>query len=322
MLYRTLGRTSLKVSEIGYGAWGIGQVQWLGGSDDESLLALRRAIELGVNFIDTALAYGDGHSEQLVGNLLREIKSKVFIATKIPPKNRVWPARAGTPLSEVFPREYCMQSTEESLRNLKVEQIDLQQFHVWNAEWVDQDEWRRTAEDLKASGKVAHFGVSLTEHDPDSGVGIVGTGLVDVVQVIYNIFDPTAAVNLFPLCAQHNTGVIARVPLDEGGLTGSVTEQTVFDPSDFRAGYFKDNRKKEVEEHVAALKKDLEGVDGTLAETALRFCLAHSAVATVIPGMRRIKTAESSCGVSGKAPLPEDTLACLKSHAWARNFYN
>jgi aryl-alcohol dehydrogenase-like predicted oxidoreductase len=185
MNYRKLGRTSLAISEIGYGAWGVGGAQWKGGSDDESLRALSLAIELGVNFIDTALAYGDGHSEQLVSRAVKQCGRQVFIATKVPPKNRVWPATWDSNLGEVFPLAHVIESAETSLRNLGVDAIDLQQLHVWNSRWTEQEEWRRAIEDLKQSGKVRFVGVSLTEHDPDSGLDLIRTNLVDAVQVLY-----------------------------------------------------------------------------------------------------------------------------------------
>ena len=199
MRFRTLGKTGMEVSDIGYGAWGIGQKQWLGGTDDESLAALRRSFELGLNFIDTALAYGDGHSEKLVGGVIREATGKIAVASKIPPKNRIWPAKAGTGIEEVYPYDYSIACTEESLRNLGVETIDLQQFHVWNPEWLASDEWKRAIEDLKKSGKVRYMGISINDHQPDSALEIVKTGLIDSVQVIYNVFDQTPENNLFPL---------------------------------------------------------------------------------------------------------------------------
>src|SRR5689334_15375478 len=189
MQYRKLGRTGFDVSEIGFGAWGIGGKQWLGGTDDESILALRRAIESGVNLIDTALAYGDGHSEQLVGRVVRESGARVYIATKVPPKNRIWPASDGANILDFFPYDYIVACADESLRNLGVEAIDLLQLHVWTSSWVERDEWRRAFEDLKGAGKIKAVGLSLTEHDPDSGLGAIRTGLIDAVQVIYNIFD-------------------------------------------------------------------------------------------------------------------------------------
>jgi aryl-alcohol dehydrogenase-like predicted oxidoreductase len=321
MNYRKLGRTNFQVSEIGYGAWGIGGVQWLGGTDDESLTALRRAIELGVNFIDTALAYGDGHSEQLVGQVVRDAGQRIYVATKAPPKNQLWPARKGIGIESVFPYDYIVRCAEDSLRNLKLDAIDLLQLHVWNPEWIGREEWRRAFEDLKRGGKIRAAGLSLNDHDPDSGIEAIRTGLIDSVQVIYNIFDQSAAKNLFPLCIEEDIGVLARVPLDEGGLTGKIDANTKFPTGDFREFYFRGGRKRQVAEHVAALRRDLsDGED--LAETALRFCISHPAVSSVIPGMRTVRHAESNTALSARGPLPAETLTVLKRHAWDRNFYD
>jgi aryl-alcohol dehydrogenase-like predicted oxidoreductase len=321
MNYRKLGRTNFQISEIGYGAWGIGGVQWLGGTDDESLTALRRAIELGVNFIDTALAYGDGHSERLVGQVVRDAGRRIYVATKVPPKNQLWPARKGIGIESVFPYDYIVRCAEDSLRNLKLDAIDLLQLHVWNPEWIGREEWRRAFEDLKRGGKIRAAGLSLNDHDPDSGIEAIRTGLIDGVQAIYNIFDQGAAKNLFPLCIEENIGVLARVPLDEGGLTGKIDANTKFPTGDFREFYFRGGRKRQVAEHVAALRRDLsDGED--LAETALRFCISHPAVSSVIPGMRTVRHAESNTALSAQGPLPEETLAVLKRHAWDRNFYD
>ncbi len=321
MHYRKLGASEAEVSEIGFGAWGIGGKQWQGNNDQESLRALKRAFELGVDLVDTALAYGDGHSERLVGKAVNETFHKVYVATKIPPKNRIWPASPATPISEVFPYSYIVQCTEESLRNLGTEQIYLQQFHVWTDAWTNTEEWRRAIEDLKQSGKVRFFGVSISEHDPDSALEAVKTCLFNAVQVIYNIFDQTAEKNLFPLCQKLKVGVLARVPLDEGGLTGTITENTKFEPGEFRDLYFRGDRKRQVVEHVEALRRDLKGYPGSLPEIALRFCLSNHAVTSVIPGMRRVQTVESSCRAAAAGMLDAKTLAILKRHAWDRNFY-
>jgi len=321
MQYRKLGTTEAEVSEIGFGAWGIGGSQWIGARDDQSLKALRHAFNLGVNFVDTALAYGEGHSEQLVGRAVRETMHQVFVATKIPPKNRIWPASRSTPISEVFPYEHIVGATEQSLRNLGVEQIYLQQFHVWTDAWVASEEWQRAVEDLRRSGKVRYFGISVSDHDPDSALEAVKTGRFMCVQVIYNIFDQTAETHLLPLCEQTRTGVLARVPLDEGGLTGTISEDTQFAPGDFRNAYFRGNRKRELLERVRALERDLGNAPGSLPEIALRFCLSNKAVTSVIPGMRRIETVESSCRAAAAGMLDEKTLAVLKRHAWNRNFY-
>ncbi len=321
MNYRKLGRTNFEFSEIGYGAWGIGRNMWFGGTDDESIAALKRAIELGLNFIDTALAYGDdGHSEKLVGQVVRETGHKIFVATKVPPKNRLWPARPGIAIEEVFPYQYIVDCTAESLKNLGMECVDLQQLHVWNPEFIASDEWRRGLEEIKKRGMAKAVGISINDHQPDSALEIIRTGLIDSVQVIYNIFDQSPEQNLYPLCQEMNVGVIARVPLDEGSLGGKITESSEFLPADFRSHYFRGDRKKQVVEHIDALKKDLGDAD--LAETALRFCLSHPAVTTVIPGMRSIRHAEANVGVSAQGPLSPETLAALRQHAWARNFYD
>ena len=311
------------MSEIGYGAWGIGGNQWRGSSDEEGLNALRKALELGVNFIDTALAYNEGHSERLISQVLKETGAKAWVATKVPPKNRLWPAQPGIGIGEVFPYQYVIDSTETSLRNLGVETIGLQQFHVWNSEWTAGDEWRRAVENLKKSGKIRYFGVSINDHQPDSALEAVKTGLVDTVQVIYNIFDQSPEKSLFPLVQQMDVGVLARVPLDEGALTGTVTPETQFDPQEFRAWYFRGDRKREVYEHVQALRKDLAatGVTELLADTALRFCLTHPAVSTVIPGMRRIRNVEMNAQLSDRGPLSAEVLAVARRHAWDKNYY-
>lgn len=321
MRYRKLGRTNLKVSEVGYGAWGIGGGLWAGADDQQSLDSLRHAIELGVNFIDTALAYGDGHSEQLVGRVVRETGRTVYVATKVPPKNKLWPARPGIAISEVFPYDYVIQSTERSLKNLGLETVDLQQLHVWNPEWIGGDEWKRAFEDLKRSGKARFVGISINDHQPDSALDIIRTGLADTVQVIYNVFDQTPEEHLFPLAMEKDIGVIARVPLDEGGLTGRINQHTQFDPSEFRARYFRGDRKQQVAERVAAIERELGIRDGAMPEVALRFCLSHPAVSAVIPGMRSAHNVEFNCAVPGKGPLPGKVLAILKKHAWKRNFY-
>ena len=322
MKYRALGKTGFSVSEIGYGAWGIGGSQWQGGTDDESIRALHRAIDLGVNFIDTALAYGDGHSEKLVGRVVRETKSRIYVATKVPPKNEIWPAAPGVGIEQVFPYEYILRCAETSLQHLKVETIDLLQLHVWNPEWFHKEDWRRAFEELKTAGKVRAVGVSINDHQPDSALELVQSGLIDSVQVIYNVFDQSPEKNLFPLTQKMNVGVLARVPLDEGSLTGAITEDTVFPPQDFRADYFKGDRKKQVVQHVAALTRDLGISKDSLAEIALRFTISHPAVSSTIPGMRTVRNVERNAAVSDKGPLDQATLDILRRHAWDRNFYD
>jgi aryl-alcohol dehydrogenase-like predicted oxidoreductase len=294
----------------------------MGASDAESAAALEMAIDCGINFFDTALAYGNGHSEKLVGAAVRASNRKVYVGTKVPPKNMLWPARRGTGIQEVFPYDYILESTEQSLRNLGLERIDLQQLHVWNPEWLDRDEWKRGFEKLKSSGKAAAVGVSINDHEPESALELVKTGLIDTVQVIYNIFDQSPEEELFPLCKEHHVGVLARVPLDEGSLAGAVTEDTQFDENDFRSRYFGEDRKRQVVERVTALMNDLElETPDALPEIALRFCLSHPAVSTVIPGMRTTRSVAANAGIPGKGPLPAHTLQIVRRHAWKRNFY-
>jgi len=321
MRYRRLGRAGFEVSEVAYGAWGVGGLQWLGGTDAEARRALQRSFSLGLNFIDTALAYGDGHSERLVGQVVRGAGGRVFVASKVPPKNDQWPARRGIGIEQVFPYDYVIACTDQSLRNLGLEALDLQQLHVWNPEWFDRDDWRRAFRDLKESGKARAVGISINDHDPDSALELVRSGLVDAVQVIYNIFDQGPERQLLPVAQQMDVGVIARVPFDEGALTGTITEATVFDVDDFRTEYFAGDRKRQVAERVAALRRDLAGTPGTLPEIALRFCLSHPAVSTVIPGMRTVRHVESNLAVSDAGPLDAPTLAILRRHAWDKNFY-
>jgi aryl-alcohol dehydrogenase-like predicted oxidoreductase len=321
MQLRKLGRTNIDVSAVGYGAWGIGGKQWLGSGDQQALSSLHAALQNGINFFDTALAYGDGHSEELIGALKRDTDVPVFIATKVPPKNQLWPARPGIGIADVFPRNYIVECTERSLKNLRVETIDLQQLHVWNSEWIDSDEWRRGFEDIKRSGKVRAVGVSINDHQPDSAIDLINTGLIDTVQVIYNVFDQSPEENLFPLCIAKNIGVIARVPFDEGSLTGQVNEFTKFPEGDFRNLYFTGDRKKQVHDRVLAICEAIQVPMDQIAGIALRFCLSHPAVSTVIPGMRRIESVNANSAAAGQGPLPVNTLEVLKRHAWNRNFY-
>jgi len=321
MQYRPLGSTGLQVSEIGFGAWGIGKTMWRGAEDQESLRALHRAADLGVNFFDTARVYGDGHSERLIGQFLKARTGEILVASKIPPKNGLWPARPGTTAAETFPAEHILRITDESLRNLGREAIDLMQFHVWSDEWVDDPEWLEGILQLKKQGKIRYFGVSINDHQPGSALKLVASGTVDAVQVIYNIFDQSPEEELFALCQKKGVGVIARVPFDEGGLTGSITPETVFPERDWRNRYFRGERKREVYQRTEQLKTLLGGDARTMPELALRFCLHHDAVSTVIPGMRSVGHVESNCALSDGRRFPADLVAKLRAHRWERNWY-
>ena len=321
MNYRRLGRTGLEVSEVGYGAWGIGKDAWIGAEDDESLSALNRAIDLGLNFIDTALAYGEGHSERLVGQVVRDREETVYVATKIPPKNRIWPAPSGLHPDEVFPGDYVKECTETSMRNFGFEAIDVQQFHVWSDEWVGRGDWLEAVEELKGEGKIRFFGVSINDHQPGNAVKLIETGVVDTVQVIYNVFDQSPEDELFPACQEHDVGVIVRVPFDEGALTGRIAPDTTFDEDDFRNDYFRGDRKEQVYERVQAIVSELGVTQDEVAEVALRYILSHPAVSTVIPGMRSVRNVERNIAVADGKGLPGDQAQALKAHRWDRNFY-
>ena len=321
MNYRTLGRTGLRVSEIGFGAWGIGGGMWQESDDEESIRALNRAIDLGINFIDTALAYGDGHSERLIGKVLRGRKERVYIATKIPPKNRLWPARKESSAADAFPKNYIIDSTEKSLKNLGVDCLDVQQSHVWIDEWLNQGDWQDTIQRLKDQGKIRFFGVSINDHAPDTALELGKSGLTDTFQVIYNIFDQSPEEELYPLCQEKNIGVIVRVPFDEGSLAGKITPETTFPERDWRVNYFRDDRKRQVWERVQVLQRLLNGEAKSLPEMALRFCLSHPAVSTIIPGMRTLNHVESNAAVSDGRLLSDSLRTELRHHAWQRNFY-
>jgi aryl-alcohol dehydrogenase-like predicted oxidoreductase len=321
MNLRKLGRTGLEVSEIGYGAWGIGQSAWIGAQDEESLRALDRAIDLGLNFIDTALGYGNGHSERLVGQVVRKRSETVYVATKIPPKNRTWPARADSHADETFPAEHIRACTERSLEHLGVDRIDLQQFHVWHDNWLEQGDWLETVRSLKQEGKIRCFGVSINDHAPETALALVRSGHVDTVQVIYNVFDQSPEDELFGAVQEHGVGVLARVPLDEGGLTGAITPGTEFPEGDFRASYFRDDRKQQVADRVQAIVDDLGIAPDQIAETALRYVLSADAVSTVIPGMRSIRNVERNCALGDGRGLPAEQVEKLRAHRWIRNFY-
>ncbi|MGW6360601.1 aldo/keto reductase [Streptomyces sp. NPDC055092] len=320
MRYRELGRSGMSVSEIGYGAWGIGASGWVGATEDESVRALHRAVDLGVNFIDTARGYGE--SERIVGRVVRErAGDEVLVATKVPPKNRIWPAPDGIDPAEAFPGAHIRESVETSLRVSGLDHFDVVQFHVWSDEWVGRGDWLQTVEELKKEGKIRLFGVSVNDHQPDNALALVRSGAVDTVQVIYNIFDQAPADALLPACEEHGVGVIVRVALDEGGLTGRITAGTTFPEGDFRARYFRDDRPAQVERKAAAIVADLGIAPDEIAEHALRFVLSSPAVSTVIPGMRTVRNVERNTALSDGRPLTADQLAVLARHRWQRNFY-
>jgi len=320
MKYRQLGKTGLQVSEIGYGAWGIGQSEWMGADDEVSLKSLKAARDAGINFFDTALAYGMGHSEQLLSRAFGK-SNEVIIASKVPPKNFIWPAQPGVPVRDVFPKEYVLSSLDRTLKNLGREIVDLYQFHVWNDEWASDEEWLSTVREIRSSGKARFVGISINDHQPANSLKGLATGLIDAVQVIYNIFDQSPEDELFPYCQKHKIGVLARVPFDEGSLTGKIRPDTNFPEGDFRHQYFGGDRKQQVWDRVQRLTKDAAIPVEQLPQFALRFCLSQPAVSTVIPGMRTPAHVGSNAAASDAGPLSPALLAKIHPHRWVRNFY-
>ncbi len=316
MNYRAFGRTQWQVSEVGYGMWGMGA--WSGSDDAESLASLQRAVELGCNFFDTAWVYGNGHSEQLLGQLVRANPGKnLYLATKIPPKNLRWPSRREHSLDDCYPPAHVEEYIHHSLKNIGAETLDLIQFHVWEDHWLDDERWIRAIENFRRAGKIRAVGISLNRWEPWNGVRAVRSGLVNAVQVVYNIFDQNPEDELFPACREQNVAVIARVPFDEGTLTGTLTLDSKWPQGDWRNIYFTPENLRASLERVAALRPLVpEGV--SLPEMALRFILSCDAVSTVIPGMRKLRHVEANIAAGNRGPLPASLLASLRPHRWMR----
>jgi aryl-alcohol dehydrogenase-like predicted oxidoreductase len=317
MNYRRFGRTNWNVSEIGYGMWGMGG--WTGSDDDESLAALQRAVDLGCNFFDTAWAYGEGHSEKLLGQIVRANSAKkIYTATKIPPKNLKWPSRRGSTLEDAFPPEHIEQYVHSSLKNAGLESFDLVQFHVWEDAWVDDDRWAKTMDELRSAGLVKAVGISINRWEPWNGVRTVKSGLIDSVQVIYNIFDQNPEDDLFPACVEMDTAVIARVPFDEGSLTGTLTNESKWPEGDWRNIYFVPENLIPTVERADALKPIAARAEINMPEMALRFILGNPVVSTIIPGMRKLSHVDSNIATSDAGRLSDDLLAELTEHRWDR----
>ncbi len=316
MLYRRFGRTNWMVSEIGYGMWGL--AGWSGSDDEETRRALQQAAELGCNFFDTAYAYGEGHSEQLLGELVRQnTNQKLYTATKIPPQNRIWPSRREFSLDDCFPPDYVLEYVEKSRHNLQVDSIDLIQFHTWEDSWLQDKRFPALLDTLRNQGKIKAIGISINRWEPWNGVKAVLSSLIDSVQVIYNIFDQNPEDELFPACLEMDVAVIARVPFDEGSLTGTLTSESSWPAEDWRNTYFVPENLHATLERVERLKP-LVPPGMTLPEMALRFILSNPAVSTVIPGMRKVKHVESNIACSDGKGLPVELLRELRKHRWVR----
>jgi len=305
-----------QVSEIGYGMWGM--AGWTGAEDEESLKSLQKAVDLGCTFFDTAWAYGDGHSENLLGRIVRANPDKrLYTATKIPPKNRKWPSRREFTLDEVFPPDYIEEYVHSSLKNAGLDRFDLFQFHVWEDAWMDDERWIRKVDDLRSQGLFDAIGISINRWEPWNGLRAVRSGLIDAVQVIYNIFDQNPEDELFPACREMDVAVIARVPFDEGTLTGTLTKDSTWPEGDWRNTYFvPENLIPSVER--ADRLKPLVPEGATMPEMALRFILSNPDVSTTIPGMRKLRHVEANIAASDKGPLSPGLLETLKTHRWDR----
>jgi aryl-alcohol dehydrogenase-like predicted oxidoreductase len=316
MRYRTFGRTGWQVGEVGYGMWGL--AGWTGADDEATRRSLQLAADLGCNFFDTAWAYGDGRSERLLGELVRaNPDKKLCTATKVPPKNRRWPSRRGDGIKDIFPPNYIREYAEKSLANLGLPSVDLLQFHVWEDDWAGDEGWQRAVEDLRRQGLIRAMGISINRWEPANVLRTLRTGRIDAVQVIYNVFDQAPEDELFPACRELNIGVIARVPFDEGSLTGTLTKESRWPEGDWRNTYFVPENLIPTVERAEALKPIMPpGM--TLPDMALRFILSNAAVSTVIPGMRKAENVRKNAAASEAGPLQADTLAQLRGHRWDR----
>ncbi len=316
MRYRTFGRTGWQVSEIGYGMWGMGG--WTGSDDAQSLESLQRAVDLGCNFFDTAYVYGTGRSEKLLGELVRNNSDKrIYTATKVPPKNMQYPTLPEYTLEECYPPDHIEEFLHKSLANAGLESFDLLQIHTWNDDWADDESWSNMLDALKRQGLIGATGISINRWEPWNGIKAVRSGKIDSVQVIYNIFDQNPEDDLFPACEEMNVAVIARVPFDEGTLTGTITKETKFPPDDWRSGYFTQENLIPSVERADALKPLIpEG--SSMPDMALRFILGNPTVSTIIPGMRKVANVENNIAASDRGPLPPALQEELRSHRWVR----
>ena len=316
MQYRKFGRTGWQVSDIGYGMWGMGG--WTGSNDDESLESLQRSVDLGCNFFDTAYVYGNGRSENLLGQLIRaNPDKKLYTATKIPPKNMQYPTLPEYTLDECYPPDHIEEFLHKSLKNAGVESYDLLQIHTWNDDWTEDNGWSDMLDSLRRQGLIRACGISINRWEPWNGIKAVRSGKIDSVQVVHNIFDQNPEDELFPACEEMDVAIIARVPFDEGSLTGTMTVDSIFPEGDFRNVYFAPDKIGPIMEHVDALGS-LVTEDLSMPEMALRFILSHPAVSTIIPGMRKLRHVDANIGASDRGPLPPSLLGELRGHRWVR----
>ena len=321
MKYRTLGRTNIKTSEIGFGAWAIGESWWGVQPENESIDALHRALDLGVNFIDTAAGYGDGKSERIIAQVLKERHDEVVVATKTPPASGPWPPSPFCDMDDRFSEKYIRENIEQRLRNLQTDSIDVLQLHTWTRAWNKNPKPLDILKKLQSEGKIKCIGISTPEHDQNCVVDLMRRGYLDTVQVIYNIFEQEPAAELLPVALENNVGIIVRVAFDEGILTGKYTQDTKFPRGDFRNHYFAGDRLTRAVKRVEAIKKEITATDLTMPQLALKYVLMHPAVSTVIPGIRNVYQAEANSAVSDLPDLSEDLMLRMRKHAWMRAFW-
>jgi len=317
MKYRTLGKTGVIVSEIGFGAWAIGG-NWGQQDEKESIDSLHKALDLGVNFIDTAAGYGNGRSEKIISKVLKDRSEKIYVATKTPPADGPWPPSPYCKIEDRLSQKYIRQNVEERLRNLNTDCIDILQFHTWTRAWNNNPTPLIVLQKLKEEGKIKFIGVSTPEHDQNSLIDLMKNGYVDVVQVIYNIFEQEPAAEFLPVALENNVGVIVRVAFDEGVLTGKYSAQNTFPPDDFRSKYFEGDRLVRAINRVEKIKEEIKESGFTLPQAAVKFALAHKVASTVITGIRNIHQAEMNSFISDLPDLPDEMLIRLRNHAWRR----
>jgi len=317
MKQRRFGRLGWQVGDVGCGMWGA--VAWSGGDQTEVGAALQQAVDLGCNFFDTAYAYGAGASEALLGDLVRANPTrKLYTATKIAPKSRRWPSRREDTVEESYPPDYIEAAVRRSLKHAGLPRFDLIQFHTWEDAWLSDLRWFDRLVQLRKEGLFEGIGISINRWEPWNGVEAVRSGFIDAVQVIYNVFDQNPIDQLFPMCEAHDVAVIARVPFDEGALTGSLTRETRFPSDDWRSGYFGPENLNASVARAEALRP-LIPAGSDLANLAMRFVLANSTVATTIPGMRSRSHVQKNIACSDAPPLNEFLLRQLAEHRWDRN---
>ena len=323
MNYRQFGRTDWNVSDVGYGMWGMGS--WSNSDDNESLSSLQASVDLGCNFFDTAYAYGEGRSENLLGQIVRSNPGKrLYTATKVPPKNLQWPALPDSTLMESYPPDHVEEFVHRSLENAGLQQFDLVQLHTWSDDWMRDDRWFYKLDDLKSQKLLKAIGLSINRWEPWNGVRAVQSGQVDAVQVIYNIFDQNPEDELFPACREHKVAVIARVPFDEGTLTGTLTKESKWPEGDWRNNYFTPENLNPSVDRAEELKKMLgewnreHSTNIRMPELALRFILSNTDVTTIIPGMRKLSHVESNIEASDEGALDKELLKKLREFRWVR----